>query len=74
MKSTEKNPRGTAKKLRCMTEEIIYTVLHFNTMEGKIRGVLLRFENMEDEIRGVSSPVRHMEDEIRGVPFTTEFY
>ena len=58
MKSTENNPRGTAKKLRYMTEEILRTVLYFNTMEGKIRGVLLRLENMKDEIRGLSSPVR----------------
>ena len=58
MKSTENNPRGTAKKLRDMTEEILRTVLYFNTMEGKIRGVLLRLENMKDEIQWVSSPVR----------------
>ena len=58
MKSTEKNPRGTAKKLRYMTKEILHTVLYFSTMEGVIRGVLHRFENMEDEIRRVCSPIR----------------
>ena len=38
MKSTEKNLRGTAKKLGYMTEEILHTVLYVDTMEGKIRG------------------------------------